>query len=41
MKYRITVLGMGNILLKDEGFGVWVVEKLMSYYTFPDSVEVY
>jgi len=40
MTDQITVLGVGNILLQDEGFGVRVVEKLMSYYTFPENVEV-
>jgi hydrogenase maturation protease len=34
----ITVLGIGNILLTDEGFGVRVVEKLYSEYKFPDNV---
>jgi hypothetical protein len=34
----ITVLGIGNILLTDEGFGVRVVEKLYSEYEFPDNV---
>ena len=34
----ITVLGIGNILLTDEGFGVRVVEKLYSEYKFPENV---
>jgi len=34
----ITVLGIGNILLTDEGFGVRVVEKLFDEYEFPDNV---
>ncbi len=36
----ITVLGVGNILLQDEGFGVRVVEKLIERYRFPDDVQV-
>jgi hydrogenase maturation protease len=34
----ITVLGIGNILLTDEGFGVRVVEKLYDAYDFPENV---
>jgi hydrogenase maturation protease len=34
----ITVLGIGNILLTDEGFGVRVVEKLACEYEFPENV---
>jgi len=37
---KIMVLGVGNILLKDEGAGVKVVERLRSEYTFPDNVEL-
>ncbi|MGD9016227.1 MAG: HyaD/HybD family hydrogenase maturation endopeptidase [Desulfobacterales bacterium] len=37
---RITVLGIGNILLTDEGFGVRVIEKLHERYAFPDNVSV-
>lgn len=37
---RITVLGVGNILLKDEGVGVRVVEYLDRNYEFPDSVDL-
>ena len=37
---QITVLGIGNILLTDEGFGVRVVEKLFTDYTFPDHVAI-
>ena len=35
---EITVLGIGNIILSDEGFGVRVVEYLQKNYTFPDNV---
>ena len=37
---RITVLGIGNILLQDEGFGVKVVDELLRRYRFPDEVQV-
>lgn len=37
---QITVLGIGNILLTDEGFGVRVVEKLYDEYEFPDNVSL-
>jgi hydrogenase maturation protease len=37
---KITVLGIGNIILKDEGFGVYIVEKLQQEYNFPEHVEV-
>lgn len=37
---QITVLGIGNILLKDEGFGVKVVDELQKQYRFPASVQL-
>ena len=37
---RITVLGVGNILLKDEGVGVRVVERLAQCHTFGDNVRL-
>jgi hydrogenase maturation protease len=37
---QITVLGVGNILLSDEGVGVRVVERLSRQYVFPDNVQV-
>jgi len=37
---RIVVLGVGNILLKDEAVGVKVVEELERRYQFPDNVRV-
>lgn len=37
---NITVLGIGNILLTDEGFGVRVVEKLYDEYEFPENVSL-
>lgn len=37
---RITILGIGNILFSDEGFGVRVIEKLMDFYEFPENISV-
>jgi hydrogenase maturation protease len=37
---RITILGVGNILLKDEGVGVRVIERLAEQFEFPDHVRV-
>ncbi len=37
---QITVLGVGNILLSDEGFGICIVEKLDQEYEFPANVSV-
>ncbi|WP_378953821.1 HyaD/HybD family hydrogenase maturation endopeptidase [Pelosinus sp. sgz500959] len=37
---KITVLGVGNILMQDEGFGVRVVEQLLHQYHFPEHVQV-
>ena len=37
---EITVLGIGNIILQDEGFGVTVVEALQKEYIFPENVQV-
>jgi hydrogenase maturation protease len=34
------VLGLGNILLRDEGVGVRVVERLQELYQFPPGVQV-
>ena len=35
-----TVLGIGNVILKDEGFGVRVVEYLDAHYEFPENVQL-
>ena len=35
-----TVLGIGNVILRDEGLGVRVVEYLDARYEFPDSVQL-
>jgi hydrogenase maturation protease len=37
---RITVLGVGNILFRDEGVGVRVVERLHERYEFPENVNL-
>jgi hydrogenase maturation protease len=37
---QITILGVGNILLSDEGVGVRVVERLDQQYAFPDNVQI-
>ena len=37
---RIAVLGIGNLLLSDDGVGVHVIKKLQEEYEFPDSVEL-
>jgi hydrogenase maturation protease len=37
---RITVLGVGNILLSDEGVGVRVVEYLSEHYDFEDNLNL-
>ena len=37
---KIALLGVGNILLKDEGIGVRVVQGLMSDYSFPPHVQL-
>ncbi len=34
------VLGLGNVLLQDEGVGVYAVEELARRYVIPDNVEV-
>jgi hydrogenase maturation protease len=36
----VLVLGIGNILLSDEGVGVKAVEELQSRYNCPDTVEI-
>jgi len=38
--HRVMVLGVGNILLKDEGVGVHVVERLRESYTFTPEIEL-
>jgi len=40
MKYEALILGIGNLLWADEGFGVRAVEALHAKYGFPDDVRV-
>lgn len=37
---HITILGIGNLLFKDEGFGVRVIQELQERYAFSDNVSV-
>jgi hydrogenase maturation protease len=37
---RVLVLGLGNILLGDEGVGVRIIEALAARYVFPEGVEL-
>ncbi len=37
---RVTVMGVGNPLMRDEGVGVRVAEVLMSSFTWPENVTV-
>ena len=36
----VTILGVGNFLFTDEGFGIRVIEKLQAEYRFPEEVHV-
>jgi len=38
--FETLVLGIGNVLWADEGFGIRTIESLHDRYTFPDSVRV-
>jgi hydrogenase maturation protease len=38
--WETLILGIGNVLYADEGFGVRCVENLNAHYVFPDSVRV-
>lgn len=40
VKNAVTVLGVGNTLLQDEGFGVRVIEEMTRRFSFPDHVQV-
>jgi hydrogenase maturation protease len=37
---HIMILGIGNILFGDEGFGVRAIEKLTALYEFPENISV-
>ncbi len=38
---KTLILGVGNLLLSDEGFGVHFVRHLQAHYRFPDEVELF
>ena len=40
LQKKIGVAGIGNFLLRDEGFGVHVVHYLLDNYVFPENVEI-
>ncbi len=40
MSKRVLVLGIGNVLWADEGFGVRCVEVMADQYAFPDNVKL-
>ncbi len=40
MNSKIRILGMGNILMEDDGLGPFAVRVLQAGYEFPDGVEV-
>jgi hydrogenase maturation protease len=39
-KLKIGILGVGNLLISDEGFGVHVINRLQEKYSFPENVEL-
>jgi len=39
-RHYLTILGLGNILLQDEGFGVYFIRWFENRYLLPDSVEI-
>jgi len=39
-EYTVTILGLGNILLTDEGVGVHTVNEFQKRYVVPDYVEI-
>lgn len=39
-KYRLIILGLGNILFKDEGFGVHFVQEFQKKYRLPMDVSI-
>lgn len=38
--YRTLILGVGNLLLSDEGFGIHVIRRLVERYDIPKEVQV-
>ena len=39
-KYKLTILGLGNILFKDEGFGVHFVRQFQKKYSMPENAHI-
>jgi len=39
-RHYLTILGLGNILLQDEGFGVYFIRWFENRYRLPDSVAI-
>ena len=37
---QITILGVGNLLFRDEGLGIHVIERLETGFVFPDQVSL-
>ncbi len=37
---RVVVMGLGNLLWADEGFGIRVAERLYARYHWPEEVEI-
>ncbi len=40
MKKDIAVIGLGNLLLQDEGFGIHLIRFLKKHYEFGDNVDI-
>ncbi len=40
MKKDVGILGVGNLLCRDEGFGIHVIRYLQKHYVLPDEVEI-
>jgi hydrogenase maturation protease len=38
---KIGIFGVGNLILRDEGFGVHTVQYLEKNYNFPDNIEIH
>lgn len=38
LEARIVIVGLGNILLRDEGLGVHLIQRLQAKYAFPEEV---
>jgi hydrogenase maturation protease len=37
---RVMILGIGNLLFRDEGFGIRVISRILDTFSFPDRVSV-